>query len=330
MVTINDVARLSGVSRTTVSRVLNKNGYVSEAVQAKVLRVIEETGYVPSEQAKSMRTKKTNVIGVILPRLSSETVSRVVEGIDHQLSTHGYQILLSNTNLDASKEAEHIRLLESRRVDGIILFGTVQNDEVIRAIQEARVPVVVLGQDLTPVASSVVYDDYQAARSVMDAIIQAGHRHVGFIGVEEADIAVGFERKRGYLDGMEVHGLPVNERWIQTADFTSSSGKTGFSELMKADQKPTAVFAVTDRLAIGAMQEARERGMEIPDDVAFISIGATEVANYVTPMLSTVDYEYENAGIRIATLMLEEINKPVKKTKKIVMKYGLLLRDSLQ
>lgn len=329
MVTINDIARLAGVSRTTVSRVLNKNGYVSDTVRAMVLQVIDETGYVPSEQAKSMRTKKSNVIGVILPRLSSETGSRVVEGIDKELSASGYQILLSNTNLDASKEAEHIRLLESRRVDGIILFGTVRSDSVIQAIEQARIPVVVLGQDFTSVASSVVYNDYEASRSIMDTIIKAGHTKVGFIGVDEADEAVGLERKRGYLDGMKAYGLPVSEEWVQTADFNSTSGNTAFTHLMKTEERPTAVFAVTDRLAIGAMQKARDLKLSIPEDVAFISIGATEVSNYVTPMLSTVDYEYENAGVSIATLILEEINKSVNNSKKIVMKYGLLLRDSL-
>ncbi|ADH98040.1 LacI family DNA-binding transcriptional regulator [Salisediminibacterium selenitireducens] len=330
MVTINDIARQAGVSRTTVSRVLNQNGYVSDRAKTKVLEVIEETGYVPSEQAKSLRTKKTNVIGVILPRLSSETVSRVVDGMDRELAKAGYQILLSSTSLETEKEADHIRLLESRRVDGIVLFGTHKDEAILNAIKQAKVPVVVLGQDFTPHVSSVVYNDYEASRAAVAALADVGHEKIGFIGVDEADIAVGQERRRGYLDEMKSRGFAVLPEWMQTAGFDMASGSEAFQKMLEYSQtRPTAVFAVTDRLAIGAMQRAKDAGMSVPGEMAFISIGASEASQVVTPKLATVDYYNEDAGMSIASLILEEIDEDMKDAKKIVMNYGLLLRDSL-
>lgn len=330
MVTINDIARQAGVSRTTVSRVLNQNGYVSERAKTKVQSVIEKTGYVPSEQAKSLRTKKTNVIGVILPRLSSETVSRVVEGMNRELSKAGYQILLSSTSLETEQEANHIRLLESRRVDGIVLFGTHKDDTILNAIKQAKVPVVVLGQDYTPHVSSVVYNDYEASRAAVSALVDAGHKKIGFIGVDEADIAVGIERKRGYLDEMKANGLPVSDGWLQKAGFDLQTGSEALQQMLENSQnRPSAVFAVTDRIAIGAIQRAKESGIAVPDEMAFISIGASEASLVVTPPLATVDYYHEDAGMSIASLILEEIDTNMKEVKKIVMNYGLLLRDSL-
>src|SRR5690606_35553402 len=133
MVTIKEIAEMAGVSRTTVSRVLNNSGYVSEDARKRVEKVIEETGYVPSEQAKSLRTKKTKVIGVILPTIQTETPSRIVTGVGKELSKNGYQILLANTNLDKQKEVDYLDLLRLRQVDGIILIRSEEHTSELQS-----------------------------------------------------------------------------------------------------------------------------------------------------------------------------------------------------
>lgn len=148
MLTIKQIAEMAEVSRSTVSRFLNNSGYVSEEAGKRIDKVIKETGYIPSEHAKSLRTKKTKVIGVILPTIHTETSSKIVSGIDRELAKQGYQILLANTNLDKEKEMEYLNLLKVRQVDGIILVATNTEAPLIKRIKELNIPVVAIGQEL--------------------------------------------------------------------------------------------------------------------------------------------------------------------------------------
>lgn len=329
MVTINDIANLAGVSRTTVSRVLNSSGYVSEDAKRKVQKMIDKTGYIPSEHAKSLRTKKTKVIGVVLPKISTETASRVVDGIDHEISKHGYHILLGNSNLDAEKEMEQLRLLQSRRVDGIILIATNREESLIQTIKEINLPVVALGQDL-PGVSSVIYDDYAASREVTELFLKRGHTKVGFIGISEKDRAVGYERKRAYLDVMKEAGLHIEKGWMQQGVFNITSGGEAMKRMLHDSLNvPTAIFAVTDRLAIGAMKQLEKEKISIPENMAIMGIGASDLSQYVTPPLSTVDYNHEEAGRETAKMLIDALLSGEKKIKKISMNYRLVIRDSL-
>ncbi|GEL08907.1 LacI family DNA-binding transcriptional regulator [Salisediminibacterium halotolerans] len=329
MTTIKDIAELAGVSRTTVSRVLNRSGYVSETAEARVMEVIEETGYIPSEQAKAMRTKQTKVIGVVLPKISTETVSRTVDGIDTKLSEHGYHLLLANTNLDPAKEIEHLKLLQSRRVDGIIIVATNINDQLLKMIERIKEPVVAVGQDI-PGIPCVLYNDYEASRDVTDHLLQKGHRHIGFIGVSEQDRAVGHERLRAFRDTMASWGCPVEENWVQQGVFDIESGYEAMKQIIETSKvRPTAVFAVTDRLAIGAMEYVRSLGWKIPEDISFIGIGSSDLSRYSSPKLSTVDYYNEQAGMKTAELLLDYLRGDKKTPEKFIMNYGLIERNSL-
>ena len=329
MLTIKEIAQRANVSRTTVSRVLNNSGYVSEKARSAVLKVIEETGYVPSQHAKSLRTKKTKVIGVILPKISTETSSRLVKGIDEILSESGYQILLANTNLTPEKEIENLRLLKSRHVDGIILSATNTEPELMEEIRHLTIPFVAVGQNM-PGFSHVVFDDYRAAKDAVQALIKKGHREIAFIGVSESDPAVGGLRKRGYLDAMKESGLPVEERWVRTGIFDMESGKTCMKEIMEASgQKPTAVVAVTDRLAIGAIQHLKELGLSIPGDFAVVGMGASELSQFITPSLSTIDFMIEEAGKEAASLILKMLDDSEGKSIKRKVEHRFLQRDSI-
>lgn len=329
MPTIKEIAAMANVSRTTVSRVLNDSGYVKEEVRKRVLKVIEETGYIPSQHAKSLRTKKTKVIGVILPTIRTETSGRLVSGIDEELTENGYQILLANTNLDRQKEIDYIHLLKVRQVDGIILAATNVNPSLVEAIKELEIPFVAIGQEIEGV-SNVLYDDYHAAKEMTSLLIEKGHRQIGFIGVDESDRAVGYLRKKGYMDGMAEHQLTIEKEWMQKGIFNIESGRTAMQAISeKSAVMPTAVFAVTDRLAIGALQYLISQGIRVPEEVAIAGIGAAEISQYVQPNLTTVDYRNENAGRKAAQLILEQILNPEKKLKKVVLDYRLLLRDSV-
>lgn len=329
MTTIKEIAEMAKVSRSTVSRVLNDSGYVSEEARKRVEKVIGETGYIPSEQAKSLRTKKTKVIGVIVPTIRTETSSRLVAGMDQELTKKGYQILLANTNLDKAKELEYIQLLKVRQVDGIILAATNVNEDLVSQLCQLEIPVVAIGQDIDGVAN-VLYDDYHAARDVTKFLIEKGHHNISFIGVDETDRAVGFLRKKAYLDVMKENNLSIEEAWITQGVFDIQSGYSAMKSIIsQSNKKPTAVFAVTDRLAIGAMQFLKEKQYRVPEDIAVIAIGASEVSEHLTPPLATVDYQNELAGQESAKLLLEQILNKESVSKKILLSYRLLKRDSV-
>ncbi|WP_078378807.1 LacI family DNA-binding transcriptional regulator [Sutcliffiella halmapala] len=329
MSTINKIAELAKVSRTTVSRVINDSPNVSDAARSRVLKVIEETGYVPSEQAKSLRTKKTKVIGVILPKISTETSSKIVSGLDEVLAPFGYQILLASTNLQKEKEIEFLHLLKVRQVDGIILVATNADESLVKEILQLKKPMVVIGQEI-PGVSNVLYGDYHAARDLVSLMINKGHKKIAFIGVDESDVAVGVKRKKGYLDVMQENKLTIEDQWIQKGIFDIDSGYDAMKKILdKSTTIPTAVFAVTDRLAIGAMQCLKEKGFVIPEDIAITGIGASELSQYVTPSLTTVDYLNKQAGREAAKIILQSIQQEEYSINKINLEYRLIERNSL-
>ncbi|MED1467079.1 LacI family DNA-binding transcriptional regulator [Bacillus salipaludis] len=329
MITIKEIAERANVSRTTVSRVLNNSGYVSEEVKKRVLKVIEETGYVPSENAKSLRTKKTKVIGVILPKISTETSSRLVNGIDEVLAKGGYQILLAKSNLIPEKEIEFLRLLKSRHVDGIILSATNTNQPLVEEINQLKIPFVMVGQHVSGL-SNVVFDDYHATKDMVNLLIKKGHQHIAFIGVDEKDPAVGYLRKSGYLDSMKEGNLPIEESWVQKGIFDMESGYDCMKAILNFSQKkPTAVLAVTDRLAIGAMQYLKQAGLSIPDDIAVAGMGGSELSMFISPSLTTIDFSIEDAGREAASLLLEKINGGNHQEFTRTIKYRLLERGSI-
>ncbi|MBP2079598.1 LacI family DNA-binding transcriptional regulator [Oceanobacillus polygoni] len=327
MITIKDIAEMANVSRSTVSRVLNDSGYVSEEARKRVESVVKETGYAPSEYAKSLRTKKTKVIGVILPTIQTETPSRIVTGLGRELSKHGYQILLANTDHDKVKELEYLDLLKVRQVDGIVLIATNTDAKLMKKIKEINIPLVMIGQEAEDVMH-VTYDDYRAVRELTRLFIQKGHEKIAFIGVDESDRAVGYYRKKGFLDEMAAQGLSVEQAWVQKAIFDIASGHEAMEKILKNTNKPTATIAVTDRLAIGAMSYLKEKGMKIPTDMAIAGIGASEMSQYMEPPLTTVDYQNEKAGEEGAKQILASIeSRPLQE--KIVMDYRLIIRESV-
>lgn len=331
MLTIKQIAEMANVSRATVSRVLNDSGYVSVDARKRVLETIEKTGYVPSQHAKSLRTKQTKVIGVILPKISTETSSRVVDGLNNVFQEYGYHILLTTTNLESDKEIEYLRLLKSRQVDGIILLAT-NTDELLAAeIEQLNIPVVAIGQEFNRV-SCVVYDDYHAARDLTQMIIDKGYRKIAFIGVDEADKAVGYLRKKAFLDVMAENGLNAREEWLAVTSFDLVAGYEAMKTIIEQageNRLPEAVFAVTDRLAIGAMQYLKEKNIRIPQQIGVAGIGASDLSRYVQPALTTVEYYNKEAGIEGARMLLDQIRENSNCPKKIVLGYRLIVRGSI-
>jgi len=327
---IIEIAKLAGVSKSTVSRYLN-DGYVSAENRVKIQDVIKSTGYIPLRQAKTLRTKKTNLIGVIVPKISTETTSRVIEGISDEISKCGYDLLIANTNLNINKEMEYLNILKNQ-VDGIIFMATKITDKHIKIMEEIDIPIVVVSQNIKEYPS-IYYDDYNASKDVVEQLLINGYEKIAFIGVYEDDIAVGYERKRGYINALEENKIKLNEKLIQIGDFSMESGYKLCKRLMEDNEKPDAIFATTDNIAVGAIEYLLEAGYKIPKHIGIWSIGDSKISRVVTPKLNTVHYYYKTSGKNSGEIIMSLINNNVKSSKNVDKKfklgYRLITRDSI-
>ena len=318
---IIDIAKLAGVSKSTVSRYLN-NGYVSVEARDKIKRVLDETGFTPQRQAKGMRTKKTNLIGVIVPKISSETPARVVEGITEVLSCNGYDILIANTNLSIEKELEYLNIFKSNQVDGIIFMATKVKDKHIEFIKNLEVPIVVVAQDIEN-SPSVYFDEFQATEDITNYLIKKGHEKIAYIGVYEEDKAVGLYRKQAYIKTLKNNNIKINYENIKIGDFNEKSGYRLAKEIMEGEDNPTAIVAVTDNLALGAIEYLIDNGYKIPEDIAVVGMGDSKISRVITPKLTTVHYHYKTAGRKSAEIILDELDRSIEKDKSMIKKVKL-------
>ncbi|MDO5100012.1 MAG: LacI family DNA-binding transcriptional regulator [Eubacteriales bacterium] len=308
---IKDIAALAGVSSATVSRYLN-HGYVSAANREKLRAIIEEHQYQPSSMAQTLRTKKTMKIGVILPRIDSATISRIVEGISLSLRGLGYHLLLANTYNDTAEELRYLRLFRENQVDGIIFIATLWSRKHQQLVKACKVPVVLLGQQ-NPTFSCIYHADGRAAYEATKAIVNAA-RKIGYIGVTQSDQAVGQERRTGFYRAIQEEqqvrvGLADADAALTATDievgFSMEDGYKGAKQLLSQNPQLDSLVCATDTIAIGAMRYLKEVGVSIPVQIQVIGLGDSPVGDLLSPRLSTVHFSYKTSGIEAGKLLLE-------------------------
>jgi LacI family sucrose operon transcriptional repressor len=324
---IKDIAKLAGVSPAMVSRVMNDSGYVKAEKKEAVLKVIKEMNYQPNEIAKSLKNQKSRMIGVIVPKISTETASRVVDGVTKIAKQHQYQILIANTNLNTEEEISYLNFLSNKSVDGIIMMATQITPKHLEVIQQLKLPIVMLGQEVEGV-TSIVHDDYLAAYEMTEYLIKNDHKEIAFIGVDEKDKAVGQVRKKAYLDCLKKYQMDADESLIAIGDFEIETAYEKMIQILQV-KKPTAVMAVTDHLAIGAMHALQDKGLRVPQDVSVVGMGDIKLAQYLNPPLTTIHYGFKTSGEMAASALLDLMNGEETKVKKIVTDFELKERKSV-
>ncbi len=322
---INEIARMAGVSRATVSRYLN-DGYVSEAKRKAIRKVVEETGYVPSAQAQTLRTGRTRFIGVIIPKISSESVGRMVAGISAVLNECGYNVLLAGTDNDVEQEIGFLRSLSERHVDGIILIGTIFTEGHRRAIADLKIPLVVLGQSVDGV-SCVRMDDGGSMRALVDHVLESSS-NPAYIGVTEDDLAAGRERTEAFCDVARAHGFGDAQQRVQVSDFTMEGGREAAQRVLDERPDVDAIICATDSIAAGAMGVLRERGLRIPEDVQVSGMGDSTLSRVLHPQLTTAHLFYRTSGSVAAELLVHLLDEGDAEVVERRMDYELVLRDS--
>lgn len=324
--TIKEIAHLAGVSSAAVSRYLN-GGYVSDEKKEQIKKVIDATGYQPSAQARMLRTKRACLVGVVVPKINSESISRVTAGIEQVLSARGYQMLLASTDNDPRKEITYLKLFESYPVDGIVLIGTVITGEHRKFLKESKVPVVVVGQ-YTKYANCIYHDDYGAGKTMGKeaAALLRPDSHVAYIGVTREDKAVGVAREEGFRAGLKSGGTELTESYVRRSEFTMDSGYQAALDLLENEEGIAVISCATDTIAAGAIEAILAyRKAHIPaaadnsgtrmqyilesSDIRVTGFGDNQFLKAVTGGIPTVHFGYKTSGIRGAELLLDVIER---------------------
>ena len=323
---ITEFAAYAGVSKAAVSRYFN-GGYLSEEKRARIEAAAAATGYRPSLQAQMLRTRRTRQVLVILPKLSSESCARMVEGISAILEESGYQLLLINTANDSSKEIAALNLLQQNTVDGVILIATIFTPEHRTILSSLRLPVVILGQEY-PGFCSVSHDDRGAARAATAHMLAKGRRRPGFLGVTMKDLAAGLNRRRGFEDALKEAGLVPSPKRANIAAFNMEAGYEQAGSLLAREGDLDCLFCATDSIAIGALQYCRSHGIRVPEDLMLAAVGNSEAGRVAYVPLTSVQLHYRMAGRLAAQMLLERLAQPHAQPQSRVLDFVLRPRAS--
>lgn len=323
---ISDIAKLAGVSKATVSRYLN-NGYVSSEKREIIGKVIEQNDYTPLSSARNLRSGQNNLIGVIIPKLSSESVARMVDGISEIINDAGYNMVLGITDLKQEKELDFLKIFRGNTVSGMIYIATEitrKNREILTAYNK---PVVILGQK-SGEFDSVFHDDFGGAFAAVKHLIAQGCNRVGFIGVTMRDKAAGRDRYDGYVKAMTDSGHSISPKCTFEGEFSMESGYAGAERLLGGSSKINGLFCATDTIAIGAMQYCFSHGIEVGRDVKIAAVGDSKMSKAVNPALTSVHLFYKTAGHEAAQLVMNRLNEPTGAPKSIELGFRLMERAS--
>ncbi|PLS17440.1 LacI family transcriptional regulator [Bacillus sp. M6-12] len=298
--TINDIAELAGVAKSTVSRYLN-GGHVSEKTKAKIRKVIEETNYEPNSFAQSLKAKKTNFIGVIAPTLDSFVTSTVLMAIDEELRKREYTTLIISTSKHVHREIESLISLSRQKVDGIILIATGVTDKHIETIKAIQIPVLIVAQEVDQ-CNCIINNDYDAGYEMGRYIAGKGHQSVAYIGVTESDIAVGQRRKQGIMDALAQAGVTDVHTFLSGFDFQDAARVT---KDMLESYTPTAIICATDTIAFGAMKTISRLGKKVPEDISLTGFGGYNISEVIHPALTTIRFKNQATGVMAAKAIMK-------------------------
>lgn len=323
---ISEFAKEARVSVSAVSRYFN-DGYLSEDKRALIEAALERTGYVPSYSARTVRSKVTKLVGVILPKLSSESISRITEGIGEVLGEEGFELLLVNTSNDVDREISSLELFRQNRVDGVILLAGVITDLHRSLLAKMRVPTIIVGQKLKGF-NCVCHNDLGAAYNMTKLMLDKGAKRPAFIGANPDDMSAGRDRRLGFERAVTEAGLTVDPKLCEIAKFSMDSGYEKAKHLFSGRNKPDCLFCATDNIAAGAMLYCRENGIRIPEDLMVGAVGDSRIGRVLYVPLSSVHLHYKTAGRESANMLLAEMKKGSEVHRIIQLEYDIIERAS--
>jgi DNA-binding LacI/PurR family transcriptional regulator len=315
-----DVARHAGTTTTTVSRVLNESGYVRHEVRTRVLASIETLKYVPNANARTLKTKQSHTIGIVIGDLLNPYSAALADAVQRVAMARGYTTFVASAaSDDVQSEIAVIEAFHRQRVAGLIVatLPTADSDEKLTRLAEHRLPLLLVGRAIAhPQVDTVSANFRRGGLICTQHLIELGHRRIAFIGAQLAD-APRVNRLRGYLDALEQAGLPVRAECVighpngpSPRYSTHLAGYQAVQQLLQLRPRPTAIFARNDYTAVGALQALREAGLRVPEDISLAGFDNIPLASAVSPALTTVSQPTEEEGRLAAEFLIARIERP--------------------
>lgn len=328
---MSDVARQARVSLMTVSRVINNKGDVSHETRQRVLEIISSLGYRPSAIARSLATKETSTIGLVVPDVSNAFFAEVTQGVERLAYSKGYHVFLCNTEEDPQRELAVIQSLEEKRVDGLILCSSRLEEEKLIDIM-ANLPAVVLinrrlHQTVDETFDSVTLDDERGGRLATTHLIQRGHRCIGFLAGPLASYS-GAGRRKGYLAALQEAGISLVDGWMKHCQPSVEGGYEATRQLLGTYPQLTALFCFNDLVAVGALQACDELQRRVPEDLAIVGHDDIPVAALVSPALTTCRVPRYELGARAVNALLERLRDCPGDCSQSILQPELVIRES--
>lgn len=329
MATIEEVAKLAGVSVATVSRVLNKSETVRPKTAERVLRAIRELDYTPNQSARNLRRSESRIILTLAPNFSNPYYSRILTGIGDLAHNCGYSVLICNTNGEADNERQFLHLLETHRADGAIFLACHGQHEWLRQYA-AKYPLVQCCEYVPELDNpSVSIDNYAAALETVRYLLSLGHRRIAMLSADNEFISTAL-RHKGYADALEEAGISYDPGLVFMAggDYSFTSGLAAAEELLSVPERPTAVFCVSDILALSVISRAGEKGLRVPEDLSVTGMDDVDYTTMFHPHLTTVAqpcYEMGQESLKLLLRMLGGETAPCAHT---FLPHRLVLRES--
>ena len=334
VLTIRDLAKRAGVSVATVSRVLNNYPDVSEETKQKVLALVQEMNFRPSNAARSLVTRRSNIIGVFFLQDHTNAMilhpffQEVIVGFKRAVGARGYDLLFFTSQKPGDRQFTYLKRCRHQQVDGVVLMGVNRTDPQMVELTASGLPCMSIDVDmLGHRAGYVMSDNQEGARQAVRHLISLGHKRIALIN-GDAIGRVRHDRLIGYREAMEAAGLPYRPDYVREYDFTWQHGYESMQQLLDLADPPTAVFAAADLTAMGAIKAIRERGLQVPEDIAMVGFDDIEVASMVHPALTTVRQDKEGMGRAAGENLIRLIEEPGYTPPIITLKTELVIRES--
>lgn len=331
MATIKDVARMAGVSTTTVSHVINKTRFVAEKTSEKVWAAVEELNYAPSAVARSLKCNTTRTFGMLVTKSTNPFFAEMVHGVEEYCYREGYTLILCNTEGNLEKQRDYLRMLSEKRVDGLLVMCSDLSEELLSLLERKRdLPMVVMDWGSQHIDTDCIQDNaelggYLATKHFIDN----GHHKIACIS-GQLDKTTCKERLKGYQRALKEAGIEINDNWIVEADFEADAAKIAAQELVDLEDRPTAVFCFNDIMALAAISTFNRNGLSIPNDISIIGYDNIDLTEHFSPPLTTIHQPKRRLGKTAVKLLMERMANKNTKQQVFEMQPKLIERESVK
>ncbi|GIP65137.1 LacI family transcriptional regulator [Virgibacillus pantothenticus] len=335
MVTIKDVAKATGVSPSTVSRVIADNPRISLDTKKKVRKAMKELGYHPNVNARNLVAKSTKTIGVVMPSSADKSLQNpffpeVLRGIGTITHDLQYSMMLSSGGTEEEMFAEVERMVYGSYVDGIILLYSRMNDRITDFLRTKGFPFVMVGKPYDHVneITHVDNDNFKAGKEITNYLIEQGHERIAFIGGSR-DLIVTMDRENGYEAALKEAKLPVSDAYSIHSEFLKSGGREAVEQLLQLEHPPTGIVVSDDLMSLGVLSTLEELGYDVPNDISLVSFNNVYLSELTSPALTTVDIQIYQLGAQSAKALIEKTQSDFAPEKRIIIPHQIVYRDSV-